>query len=360
MQRPAAPSLVARLEHSAGGPRHRRSAVVIAHRGASGHRPEHTLAAYSLAIAMGADYVEPDLVSTRDGVLIARHENEIGGTTDVARRAEFAARRSTKTIDGIEVTGWFTEDFTLAEIKTLRAVERLPLARPGNTVHDSRFEVPTFEEVLTLVRDASRRTGREIGVYPETKHPSHFAGLGLALEEPLLAALRRHRLDHRGAPVFLQSFEQSNLRHLAGLTPLPLVQLIHLTGAPADAVARGETTTYADLLAPAALAEIATYAGGVGVAKDLVLPRDPVTGALCPATDLVRDAHRSDLLVHVWTLRAENAFLPADFVRGDDPHAHGDLLGEVRAHLEAGVDGVFSDFPDLAVTARDGRVARAG
>ncbi|MCY7395185.1 MAG: glycerophosphodiester phosphodiesterase [Nocardioides sp.] len=328
---------------------------MVAHRGASGHRPEHTLASYSLAIAMGAEYIEPDLVSTRDGVLVARHENEIGGTTDVARQPGFASRRATKVVDGVETTGWFTEDFTLAELKTLRAVERLPLARPGNTVHDGRFEVPTFEEILTLAREASRRTGREIGVYPETKYPSYFAGLGLGLENPLLAALRRHRMDHRGAPVFLQSFETSNLRALAQLTPLPLVQLIDHEGAPADLVARGEHTTYADLLAPAALAEIATYATGLGVAKDLVLPRDRVTGAVGTPSSLVRDAHTASLLVHVWTLRAENQFLPTNFRHGTDPHAHGDLVGETWAHLEAGVDGVFSDFPDLAVAARDGR-----
>src|SRR5690242_20240985 len=188
--------------------------VVIAHRGASGYRPEHTLASYRLAIAMGADFIEPDLVSTKDGVLVARHENEISGTTDVADHPEFADRRATKVIDGRPVAGWFTEDFTLAELKTLRAKERLPQVRPDNTRYDGMFEVPTFEEVLALAKQESRRTGRRIGVYPETKHPTYFDGIGLSLEEPLVAALRRHGLDRPRAAVIIQSFETGNLREL--------------------------------------------------------------------------------------------------------------------------------------------------
>ena len=204
--------------------------LVIAHRGASGYRPEHTLASYRLAIALGADYVEPDLVSTRDGVLVARHENEISRTTDVAGRREFADRMTTKVVDGREMTGWFTEDFTLAEIKTLRAVERLPDLRPRNTRYDGRYEVPTFDEILALVEEESVRLGRSVGVYPETKHPSYFAELGLALETPLLADLGRHGLDGPSSPVFIQSFESGNLQWLRPRTPLPLVQLVSATG----------------------------------------------------------------------------------------------------------------------------------
>ena len=186
--------------------------IVIGHRGASGYRPEHTLAAYRLAIRLGADYVEPDLVSTKDGVLVARHENEISGTTDVADHPEFADRRTTKTIDGRPVTGWFTEDFTLAELKTLRAKERLPQVRPDNTRYDGRFEIPTLNEVLDLVKQESHREGRKIGVYPETKHPTYFDSIGLSLEEPLVRTLRRHGLDQRTSKVFIQSFETANLK----------------------------------------------------------------------------------------------------------------------------------------------------
>ncbi len=333
--------------------------VVIAHRGASGYRPEHTLASYALAIELGADYVEPDLVSSRDGVLIARHENEISGTTDVAARPEFAARRATRWIDGREVTGWFTDDFTLAELKTLRAVERLPGVRPGNTVYDGRFEVPTFDEILSLVTTESRRRGRRIGVYPETKHPSYFAARGLPLEEPLLAALRRHRMDGPGAKVYIQSFEMTNLRRLAGMCELPLVQLVDRTGAPADLVAAGASIAYADLVTPVGLAVVGQYADAVGVHRDLVL-RPSAAGTSLAPTGLVADAHRLGLEVHVWTLRDENTFLPRERQRGADPHARGDGVGQVQAFLAAGVDGVFVDFPDTAVRARQAWSSRPG
>jgi len=333
--------------------------IVIGHRGASGYRPEHTLASYRLAIRMGADYVEPDLVSTRDGVLVARHENEIGGTTDVAQHPEFADRRTTKTIDGRTVTGWFTEDFTLAELKTLRAKERLPLVRPDNTRYDGKFQVPTLDEVLAMVTKEERRTGRRIGVYPETKHPSYFDGLGLSLEEPLIAALRRHGLDRAGSGVFIQSFETANLRELARVTRVPLVQLVDASGAPYDFVASGDPRTYRDLITPEGLAWVATYADGVGANKDLVLPRDPVTGATGEPSELVPDAHHERLLVHVWTLRVENQFMATNFRRGTDPNAPGDLHAETMAFLDAGVDGVFSDNPDIAVTALDDWLASA-
>jgi glycerophosphoryl diester phosphodiesterase len=327
--------------------------VVIAHRGASGERPEHTLEAYRLGIEQGADFVEPDLVPTKDGVLVCRHENEISGTTDVAARAEFASRRATKTIDGVRVTGWFTEDFTLAELKTLRARERLPQLR--GTAFDGWFEIPTFEEVLALVAEAHarpERRGRPVGVYPETKHPSYFEGLGLPLEGKLLEALRRHGLDRADAPVFIQSFEVGNLRTLAARTRVPLVQLIEAGGSPWDVTGDRSTPTYADMIRPDGLRDIATYARAIGVHKSLVVPRD-AGGRSLPPTSLVPDAHAAGLLVHVWTLRAENEFLPTELQRGADPAAHGDLAGEARLFLQAGVDGIFTDHPALGVAARD-------
>jgi glycerophosphoryl diester phosphodiesterase len=333
--------------------------IVIGHRGASGYRPEHTLASYRLAIRLGADYVEPDLVSTKDGVLVARHENEIGGTTDVADHPEFADRRTTKVIDGQPVTGWFTEDFTLPELKTLRARERLPQVRPDNTRYDGMFEVPTLDEVLTMVRREELRTGRRIGVYPETKHPTYFDGIGLSLEEPLLAALRRHGLDRAGSGVFIQSFETANLRELAGATRVPLVQLIDASGAPYDFVAAGDPRTYRDLTTPAGLAWVARYADGVGANKNLVLPRDPVTDATGEPSDLVPDAHEAGLLVHVWTLRDENQFMASNFRRGSDPNTKGDAYAEARAFLDAGVDGIFSDHPDTTALALEDWLAAA-
>ena len=333
--------------------------IVIGHRGASGYRPEHTLAAYKLAIRLGADYVEPDLVSTRDGVLVARHENEISGTTDVAEHPEFADRRATKVIDGRPVTGWFTEDFTLAELKTLRATERLPEVRPDNTRYDGKFEVPTLDEVLAMVRHEEQRTGRRIGVYPETKHPSYFDGIGLSLEEPLVASLRRHGLDRAGSGVYIQSFETANLRALAGVTRVPLVQLIDASGAPYDFVAAGDPRTYRDVTTPEGLAWVAGYADGVGANKNLVLPRDPATGATGEPSDLVPDAHDEGLLVHVWTLRDENQFMATNFRRGSDPNAKGDAYAEARAFLDAGVDGIFSDHPDTTVLALEDWLAAA-
>jgi glycerophosphoryl diester phosphodiesterase len=332
--------------------------IVIAHRGASGERPEHTLAAYELAIEQGADFVEPDLVATKDGVLVCRHENEISTTTDVASRPEFASRRTTKTIDGTATTGWFTEDFTLAEIRTLRARERLPQLR--GTAFDGRFGVPTFDELLALVNATNarpERRGRPVGVYPETKHPSYFEGLGLALEPPLVEALRRHGLDRADAPVFIQSFEVSNLRRLASLTRVPLIQLIEPAGSPWDFTLGRSARTYADLLKPEGLREIATYARGIGPHKSLVLPRD-AGDRLLPHTALVRDAHAAGLLVHVFTLRAENQFLPAELRRGPDLGAAGDLAAEAELFLKAGVDGFFADQPGLAVKARDAFLRR--
>lgn len=330
--------------------------IVIAHRGASGYRPEHTLESYRLAIEMGADFVEPDLVSTRDGVLVCRHENEIGGTTDVAAHPEFAARRTTKTIDGHTAEGWFTEDFTLAELRTLRARERLPQLRPGNTAFDGHFAIPTFDEVIGLVRRESAARGRTIGVYPETKHPSWFQSLDLALEEPLMAALERVGWTDADAPVFIQSFETENLRMLHTRTRVRLIQLMEDGGRPYDFTRRGDSRTYADLATPAGLAEIATYAQGIGPDKALVIPRDADERLAAPSP-LVADAHAARLLVHPWTFRSENYFLPADFHAGDPtapdfPGLHGDAEAELAAFLTAGVDGVFADFPDVALRVR--------
>ena len=330
--------------------------IVIGHRGASGYRPEHTLASYELAIDLGADFVEPDLVSTRDGVLVARHENEIGGTTDVADHPEFADRRTTKTIDGNAVTGWFTEDFTLAELKTLRARERLPELRQHNTLYDGRYEIPTLAEIITLVKAKQRSAHRTIGLYPETKHPTYFRSIGLALEAPLVRTL--HAAGYRSAhsPVFIQSFEVGNLRDLAGMTRLPLVQLIDAAGQPYDFTASGDPRTYADLVTPAGLRDIRRYAAGIGVAKNLIVPRD-ASGALLPPTTLVADAHAAGLLVHAWTFRNENSFLPLDYRVGDAadpayPGLYGKAFDEYALFYDLGLDGAFSDNPDTALAAR--------
>ncbi|HXV92833.1 MAG TPA: glycerophosphodiester phosphodiesterase [Pseudonocardia sp.] len=332
--------------------------VVIGHRGASGYRPEHTLASYELAARMGADYLEPDLVTTADGVLVARHDPEIGATTDVARRPEFAGRRTTKTIDGVACTGWFAEDFTLAELRTLRATERLPRMRQENTIYDGRFPVPTFAEVLALRARLSAELGREIGVYPETKHPTYFAGLGLPLEPPLVAALEAAGLNRPDAPVVVQSFETANLCALRDAVRVPLVQLVGRSGAPADLVAAGDPRTYADLVTPGGLAAIAAYADGIGPHKDLVLARAP-DGSLGGPTGLVEAAHDTGLVVHAYTFRNENRFLPADLRSAGRDADYGDALAEYEAFLRAGVDGVFSDNPDTAVLARESRLVPA-
>ena len=326
--------------------------LVIGHRGASGYRPEHTLAAYRLAIQMGADYIEPDLVSTKDGVLVARHENEISGTTDVAVHPEFADRFTTRTIDGQPITGWFTEDFTLDQLKTLRAVERLPQVRPPNTRYDGMYEVPTFDEVLDLVERESRRRGEVIGVYPETKHPTYFDSIGLSLEEPLVADLERHHLNRPNARVFVQSFETGNIRKLSWRVKVPIVQLVNSSGAPYDLVAAGDPRSYRDLVTPEGLKEISSYADAVGANKFLILPTDADGNATTPSS-LVDDAHDIGLDVHVWSMRDENQFMAKNFRIGSDPYAKGDAIAEYHAFLDAGVDGIFSDHPDTAVAARE-------
>ena len=312
--------------------------IIIAHRGASGERPEHTIASYQLAIDQGADYIEPDLVLTKDGVLVARHENEISETTDVAAHSEFAARKVTKTIDGAKKTGWFTEDFTLAELKTLRAKERLPQLRATNMAYDGQFMVPTFDEILTLIKANEAKNGRKIGVYPETKHPSYFASIGSPHEAVLLAALTRFGYGKRSDLVFIQSFEVGNLKALRGKTKLRLIQLIDAEGGPADA----PTLRYAQMITPAGLKAVAAYADGIGPNKALVIPRD-ASGALAAPTALVKDAHKVGLAVHPWTFRRENYFLPLALRSSADPTKVGDLATEIAVFVAAGIDGLFSD-----------------
>jgi glycerophosphoryl diester phosphodiesterase len=342
------------LRSAASMPHSRPRPLVIAHRGASGERPEHTLAAYRLGIEQGADFIEPDLVPTRDGHLVARHENEIGGTTDVASHPRFADRRLTKRVDGEEVTGWFTEDFTLEELKTLRCRERLPQLRPGNTAFDGQETIPTLDEVIQLARSESARLGRTIGIYPETKHPSYFEALGLSFDVPLLAALERAGWTGADAPVLIQSFEVANLQRLARQTRVRLVQLVSDSGAPFDAVVAGRAVSYADMVTPQGLAAIARYAAGLGPAKALIVPRTAAGASLAP-TGLVSAAHAAGLVVHPWTFRAENFFLPLELRRGDPASATflrepGDLAAEVRQFVELGVDGLFADFPGIAAS----------
>ncbi|MEH2105071.1 glycerophosphodiester phosphodiesterase [Nostoc sp.] len=315
------------------------SPIIIAHRGASGYRPEHTLAAYELAIALGADYIEPDLVSTKDGVLIARHENEISETTDVVSHPEFAHRQTSKIIDGESKTGWFTEDFTLVELKTLRAKERIPQLRSQNTAYDGLLEIPTLQEIIDLAKGKSAEINRAIGIYPETKYPTYFKSIGLALEAPLLATLTANGYQGANAPVFIQSFEVSNLQDLSTKTDLPLVQLLNNSGKPNDFVVNGCERTYTDLVTASGLREIAKYAQAVGIHKNLLVPRDS-NGKLQSPTSLVTDAHAAGLLVHVWTFRNEDCFLPLDF--------QGNPQGEYELFFSLGVDGVFSDYPDTA------------
>ena len=313
--------------------------LVIAHRGASGERPEHTAAAYERAIEQGADLVEPDLVMSKDGQLVLRHENEIGGTTNVADHPEFALRRTTKIIDGVCTRGWFTEDFTLAELRTLRARERLPALRPGNTAWTDET-ILTFQEVIDIARAASARTGRVIGVAPELKHPSYFEKAGLPMEPAFVEALRANDLTSADSAIMIQCFEIDCLRSLNQQTDAPLLQLMSPSGGPAD----HPEMTYAAMATPEGLAEIATYADAIGVETALIIPRTPAGAAGVPTT-LVEDAHSADLKVVVWTFRAEDIFVPTDY--------RGDLPGWIRRFYDLGVDAVFSDFPGVAVQARD-------
>jgi glycerophosphoryl diester phosphodiesterase len=356
------------------------SPLVIGHRGAAGYLPDHTLEGYELAIKLGADYIEPDLVATKDGHLIARHEPNITSTTDVSSRPEFADRETTKVVDGVAETGWFASDFTLKEIKTLRAIQPLG-ERPQQ--FNGRFEIPTLGEVIDLAKRWSRKLDRQIGVYPETKHPTYHAGLGLPLEERLVKVLRREGWSKRNAPVFIQSFEQSNLKLLNRLTPVRLVQLVDandvapdgtITYAPPfdrpyDWTVSGnpvlQSRTFGYFTTDAGLEEISTYADGIGPWKVYIVssraialnPDGTVADAngdglvderdrtLLPPTDLVERAHDHGLLIHTWTFRNEQRRLASDF--GGNP------VNEYLLFYRLGVDGLFSDFPDTAFTSRE-------
>jgi len=338
------PATAAAIRASASGP------AVIAHRGASALRPEHTLEAYALAIAEGADFVEPDLVMTRDGVLVARHENEIGSTTDVATHPRFASRRTVREVDGERIDGWFIEDFSLAELRTLRARERLPELR--SVAYDGRFAVPTFDEIVVAVAEASARDGRSIGLVPEIKHSSHFHARGLDPEAALMEALQRHAYTRR-APVGVQSFEVGNLQRLrglldaAGLRNVFLVQLIgDPQASPYDRVLAGQPRPYLQMLSPDGLAAIAGYADVLAPHLRYVLPLD-AAGALAAPTPLLAAAHAAGLAVHAWTLRPETPFLPPALRCADGLRCEAGARVEAEALAEAGVDALFADDPGL-------------
>lgn len=316
--------------------------LIIAHRGASGERPEHTLAGYERAIDKGADFIEPDLVVTRDGVLVARHENEISGTTDVGSHPEFASRKTTKTIDGQQVQGWFVEDFTLAELRTLRARERLPQLRPANARFDGLYPIPTFAEILALVRAKEAETGRRVGIYPELKHPTFLAGLGFDTASTLLAQLAAAGYSAKRDPIFIQCFEVATLESLRKRTALRLVQLVSADGGPADR----PSVTYADMTTAKGMADVAAYADAIGAEASLVLDD---AGRPTPFAAMV---HKAGLDLHVWTLRKENAFLPARLRIGADLAARGCYERLFDQMARAGVDGVFTDDPALAIAAR--------
>ncbi|MFD1709334.1 glycerophosphodiester phosphodiesterase [Ottowia sp. GY511] len=349
--------------------------LVIGHRGAAGYLPDHTLEGYRRAVEMGADFIEPDLVATKDGVLVARHEPNIVATTDVKDRAEFAKRKRKAMVDGFEEEGWFVSDFTLAELKTLRAVQ--PLSDRDQR-YNGQFQIPTFEEVLTLAETESKRTGRTIGVYPETKHPTYHQRLGLPLEDRLLDALAKRGLTKKSSPVIIQSFETGNLKYLRGKTAVRLVQLvdgydIHPDGSidfslpwgqPYDLTVAGDKRNYGALLTPAGLADIKKYADGIGPWKPYLIPTRLTLGAdgkpvdlngdgaiderdrrVMPATSVLANAHKTGLFVHPYTFRSEAKRLAAD--------DKGDPKAEYRRFYELGVDGVFSDFADHAKAARD-------
>ena len=348
--------------------------LVIAHRGASGYLPEHTLAAYKKAIDMGADFIEPDLVVTKDGVLVARHEPNITATTNVESRPEFAARKTTRKVDGIDETGWFVTDFTLAELKTLHPKQSMG---ERDQSFNGQFEIPTFQEILELVKAEKARTGRIVGVYPETKHPTYHIQAGLAIEPRLLAMLNEYGLNKKDSPVIIQSFEVNNLKELRKLTPVRLVQLIDgddvdsagkVTLAapseqPYDFVVSKDKRNFADMLTPAGLKEIKSYADGIGPWKPYLASGAHVMGTdgkpkdlnadgkindsdrmALPATSVIKDAHAAGLFVHAFTFRNEPRRLYADY--------KGDPKAEYQAFYKLGVDGLFSDFPDSALAAR--------
>jgi glycerophosphoryl diester phosphodiesterase len=332
---------------------------VMGHRGASALRPEHTLASYAKAIADGADFVEPDLESSKDGYLVIRHENEIGATTDVAEHAEFAGRKTTKTIDGHAISGWFTEDFTLAELKTLRARERLPQLR--STQYDGQFQLLTLDEMIDFVAAESVTRGRLIGIIPEIKHGTYFAALGLPMEDKLLATLAAHAYT-RGAPVEIQSFEVGNLKYLRGKLGKshPNIRLLQLMddGAeqPGDVLAAHGSLTYAQMMTPAGLKIIAGYADAIGPNIRAIIPL-AADGSLGQPSALVHDAHAVGLELHPYTFRPENYFQPKNLWLGSDPKTFNEAgsIAEIRAYLDAGIDAFFTDDPALGRKALDAR-----
>ena len=332
--------------------------LVFGHRGASALRPEHALASYARAIADGADFIEPDLVCTRDGVLVARHENNIAETTDVARHGAFASRRTAKIVDGEKQTGWFVEDFTLAELKTLRAIERLPQLRPRNAMMDGQFDIPTWQEIVDFAAAESAVGGKLIGLVPELKHSTYFQRVGLPLEDRFLASLAAHDYTRR-APIEVQSFEVANLvylrRKLGRPANIRLLQLVEpAAGRPADVVAADGSLTYAAMITPAGLAEVARHADVLAPPTRAIIPLD-ADGRLGAPTSLVRDAHRAGLLVRPWTFRPENHFLAGDFrdAAGDAARNPAGSIAEIRAYLATGIDGFFTDDPALGRAAVD-------
>lgn len=331
--------------------------LVIGHRGASALRPEHTLASYAVAIEDGADVVEPDLVSTKDGVLVIRHENEIGGTTDVASHPEFAARRTTKTVDGVKIDGWFTEDFTLAELKTLRARERLPEIRRRNATYDGQFAVPTFDEMIEFVAAESSARGRIIGIIPEIKHSTYFRGIGLPMEDKVLSTLAAHAYT-RTAPVEIQSFEVGNLKYLHDKlgNAHPNVRLLQLMDDAAEHPADQPAITYGAMMTPAGLKAIRAYADAIGPSTRSIIPLGE-EGKLAAPSSLVKDAHAAGLEVHPYTFRPENHFLAADFRNGagDAERNEEGSVNEIRTYLATGIDAFFTDDPRLGRRAVDGR-----
>ncbi|XP_052757165.1 uncharacterized protein LOC128202103 [Galleria mellonella] len=329
------------------------SPLVIAHRGASGYIPEHTLGAYTLALTMGADYIEPDLVMTKDGYLIIRHDNELGLTTDISQHPEFADRRRKKTVDGIELTGWFTEDFNLSEIKILRAIERIPTIRPGNARMNNSFSVMTFQEIIDLAKNFQHVQKRVIGIYPEIKHSTHFRRLGLPMEQLVVDTLHQNGYIGSNAPIYIQSFEVNNLKELKNITDLRLLQLFdNKSTQPFDQRELGTGLTYGDMATLEGLKEVAKYAYAVGPDKSYIIPRDS-NNRLGKATAFVKDAHSVGLKVHPYTFRAENFFLPANFQSvNSDENAIGDLKSEIETYLATGIDGLFSDHPDIPVRIR--------
>ncbi|XP_068629102.1 uncharacterized protein [Battus philenor] len=329
--------------------------IVIAHRGASGYVPEHTLGAYALAITMGADYVEPDLVMSSDGHLIARHDNELGLTTDVSLHPEFANRYRTQTVDGKKMSGWFTEDFTLSELKTLRAVERIPDSRPGNARMNGAFEIPTFQEIIDLVKSMEMSERRTIGIYPEIKHGTHFQNLGLAMERPVVETFNKNGYFGSSSAVYIQSFEVSNLKDLKAITDFRLIQLYSSNpdNQPFDQFVAGTKLTYGDMATLNGLREVATYAHAVGPEKGYIIPRNS-DDTLGNPTSFVKDAHAVGLEVHPYTFRAENSFLPAEFRSNNlSESAIGDFVGELKAFIATGIDGLFTDQPDVPLRIRD-------